>query len=164
LWTQSDAKKIAKLKLDSALHQIELAVQKDEKNSIVQILKAEPGEYSLTVNGDAGKFTLSKDAATLSVKEHGSIVIDSKGATIKAPKDILIKSEDGDIDIAAKTVEVSTSKFTREKVRIPTASVWLGKPANSIEAGSSGVTIKGSKISLNGTSMLQIKAAIAKIG
>jgi uncharacterized glyoxalase superfamily protein PhnB len=167
LWTQSDAKKNAKLKLDSALHQIELAVQKDEKNSIVQMLNAKKGEYSLEVkvaNKREGAFTMSKDAAALSVKEHGSIVIDSKGATIKAPKDILIESEKGEIDLAAKKVKVSTSTFTKGEVKIPARSVSLGNGSNTIKAAIDGVTIKGSKISLNGTSMLQIKTAIAKIG
>jgi len=164
LWTQSDAKKIAKLKLDSALHQIELAVQKDEQNSIVQILKAEPGEYSLTVNGDAGKFTLSKDAATLSVKEHGSIVIDSKGATIKAPKDILIKSEKGEIDLAAKEVKVGKSTFTDSEVKIPASSVSLGGTAHNIKIKSSGVNIESTKITMNGKAGITVNGAMIKFG
>jgi hypothetical protein len=167
LLMQSAENVFAKLKLDSALHQIELAVQKDEKNSILQMLNAKKGEYSLEVkvaNKTEGSFTMSKDAVALNMPAHGIIVIDSKGATIEASKDILIKSADGDIDLAAKKVKVSTSTFTEGEVKIPARSVSLGNGSNTIKAATDGVTINGSKISLNGTSMFQIKTAIAKIG
>jgi len=193
IYVQKADKNYASLDLDAELNLIDLANHKDDDNLVDLQADANTNKFTLDVKKASDVATLLMDATTgeskwhakkgtkeFTIKHQNELTLSFKDstesklelknnlATLSSEKIVLdagskVTAEAAVITLDSAEVKVGKMTVKDMEVTVPQATVTLGA-GSKVAISAAGVDIKGPKLGITATAMLELKAAMIKLG